>query len=252
MNDLVSIITPVYNVKKYILETIGYVRAQSYTNWELFLIEDNSTDGTRELLAEYLEGLADDRIRVIWMDENRGPAAARNLGVEQSRGRYIAYLDADDIWEPDKLLCQLGFMRGKKAAFCFANYEFANEQGEGLGKVVHVPSSLTYRRALRNTTIFTSTVMLDTEQIGRSLIRMPDVRSEDTALWWQLLRMGYTARGFQETLVRYRRPAGSLSSNKLTAVKRIWVLYRKVEKLGVLYSGYNFCFWAFRAVRRRV
>ncbi|MCD7807008.1 MAG: glycosyltransferase [Lachnospiraceae bacterium] len=252
MNDLVSIIVPVYNVKNFIIETIGYVRAQSYTNWELILIEDHSDDGTGKLLTEYLDELQDDRIRVIWLDENAGPAAARNLGVEQSRGRYIAYLDADDIWEPDKLLRQLGFMREKKAAFCFGNYEFADEQGAGTGKVVHVPATLTYRRALRNTTIFTSTVMMDTEQIDRAKIRMPDVKSEDTALWWQLLRSGYIAYGFQETLVRYRRPVKSLSSNKLTAIKRIWALYRKVEKLGVLYSGYNFCFWAFRAVRRRV
>ncbi|MCD7750679.1 MAG: glycosyltransferase [Lachnospiraceae bacterium] len=252
MNDLVSIVIPVHNVRKYITQTIESVRTQSYTNWELILTEDCSTDGTRELLAQYLDELSDDRIRVIWLDENVGAAAARNLGVENSRGRFVAYLDADDIWEKDKLLCQLQFMRQTGAAFCFTNYEFADESGRGTGKVVHVPATLTYRRALRNTTIFTSTVMLDTQQIPRNEIRMPDIRSEDTALWWQLLRMGYTAYGFQETYVFYRRPARSLSSNKLSAVKRIWNLYRRSEKLGVLYSCYNFFFWAFRAVRRRV
>ncbi|MCD7863937.1 MAG: glycosyltransferase [Lachnospiraceae bacterium] len=252
MNDLVSIIIPVHNVRSYIIQTIESVRAQSYTNWELILTEDCSTDGTRELLRQYLEELQDDRIRVIWLDENVGAAAARNLAVEISQGRFIAYLDADDLWGRDKLLHQLRFMRETGAAFCFTNYEFADENGKGTGKVVHVPETLTYNRALRNTTIFTSTVMLDTEQIGRNKIRMPDIRSEDTALWWQLLRAGYTAYGFRETLVLYRRPAKSLSSNKLSAVKRIWDLYRKAEKLGVLYSCYNFFFWAFRAVRRRV
>ncbi len=252
MNDLISIIVPVHNVRNYIIQTIESVRAQSYTNWELILTEDCSTDGTRELLAQYLEEISDDRIRVIWLDENVGAAAARNLGVEQSRGRFVAYLDADDLWAEDKLLRQLKFMRETNAAFCFGNYEFADENGRGTGKVVHVPASLSYKRALRNTTIFTSTVMLDTEQIKRSEIRMPDIRSEDTALWWRLLRTGYTAYGFQETLVLYRRPATSLSSNKLSAVKRIWDLYRKSEKLSVLYSCYNFFFWAFRAVRRRI
>ncbi|MCD8379200.1 MAG: hypothetical protein LUC95_02490 [Lachnospiraceae bacterium] len=164
----------------------------------------------------------------------------------------MAYLDADDLWSEDKLLHQLQFMRQTDAAFCFGNYEFADENGRGTGKIVHVPAALTYRKALRNTTIFTSTVILDTQQIPRSEIRMPAIRSEDTALWWQLLRSGYTAYGFQETCVLYRRPSKSLSSNKLSAVKRIWDLYRKSEKLGVLYSCYNFFFWAFRAVRRRV
>ncbi len=252
MNDLISIIVPVHNVRNYIIQTIESVRGQSYTNWELILTEDCSTDGTGELLKQYLEELADERIHVIRLDENRGAAAARNLGVEASRGRYVAYLDADDLWEKDKLLHQLRFMKETGAAFCFCNYEFADESGRGTGKVVHVPATLTYKKALRNTTIFTSTVMLDTEQIPRSKIRMPAIRSEDTALWWQLLREGCTAYGFQETLVLYRRPAKSLSSNKLSAVKRIWDLYRKAEKLGVLYSFYNFCFWAFRAVRRRI
>ncbi len=252
MNDLISIIVPVHNVRNYIIQTIESVRAQSYTNWELILTEDCSTDGTREVLTQYLEEISDDRIRVIWLDENVGAAAARNLGAEQSRGRFIAYLDADDLWAEDKLLHQLRFMRETNAAFCFGNYEFADENGRGTGKVVHVPVTLTYTKALRNTTIFTSTVMLDTEQIKRSEIRMPDIRSEDTALWWRLLRAGYTAYGFRETLVLYRRPATSLSSNKLSAVKRIWDLYRKSEKLGVLYSCYNFFFWAFRAVRRRI
>ncbi|MDE5746297.1 MAG: glycosyltransferase family 2 protein, partial [Acetatifactor sp.] len=105
---------------------------------------------------------------------------------------------------------------------------------------------------LKNTTIFTSTVMFDTQRIPRELLEMPNIKSEDTALWWKVLRNGYTAYGLDQNLVLYRRPAQSLSSNKLEAVRRIWNLYRSAEKLSVPSSMYNFCFWAWRAVKRRV
>jgi len=121
-----------------------------------------------------------------------------------------------------------------------------------LGKVVKVPETLEYKEALRNTTIFTSTVMFDTQKIDKQLLNMPDVKSEDTALWWKILRSGYKAYGLDENLVYYRRPSVSLSSNKFIAIKRIWNLYRNVEKLSLPYSCYNFCFWAVRAVLRRV
>lgn len=122
----------------------------------------------------------------------------------------------------------------------------------GTGKVVHVPPRMEYRDALKNTTIFTSTVLFDTQRIPRDKLEMPAVKSEDTALWWKVLREGCTAWGLDRNLVLYRRPRQSLSSNKLEAVRRIWNLYRKEEKLSVPYSMYNFCFWAWRAVRRRI
>ena len=143
-------------------------------------------------------------------------------------------------------------MQQKNAAFSFTGYEFADENGVGLGKIVRVPETLSYRQALQNTTIFTSTVMFDTEKIPRSMLQMPLIKSEDTALWWKLLRNGETAYGLDENLVKYRRSKGTLSSNKLEAMRRIWNLYRKEEKLSLPYSVYNFFFWALRAVKRRV
>ena len=124
--------------------------------------------------------------------------------------------------------------------------------GKGTGRVVKVPESLNYKEALKNTTIFTSTVMFDTAKIPKEQLRMPVMKSEDTALWWRILRDGYTARGLDENLVKYRRAGGTLSSNKLEAVRRIWNLYRNAEGLGILNSAYHFCFWAVRAVKRRV
>ncbi|MEZ3444477.1 MAG: glycosyltransferase [Lachnospiraceae bacterium] len=253
---LVSIIVPVYNAGQFIAETIGYVQQQTYADWELLLVDDCSTDTSRELIGRKCEG--DARIRLITQERNGGAARARNRGVREACGQYICFLDADDIWLPDKLRRELDYIRkvqqeeNSDAGFVFMGYEFADASGAGLGKVVHVPERLTYRQALKNTTIFTSTVMIDRNKIADEDIYMPCVASEDTATWWHLLKKYGTAYGMDENLVRYRRSADTLSSNKLTAVRRIWNLYRRQERLTVIKSMYCMCFWAFRAVLRRV
>lgn len=252
MNEMVSIIVPAYHAEKVIGEAIDSVVAQTYPNWELLLVEDAGGDGTAEKIEEYVREHGESRIRLIRQPENGGAAKARNRGLREAAGRYIAYLDADDLWEPEKLERELCFMRKKDAAFVFTGYEFADENGRRTGKVVHVPETLNYRQALSNTTIFTTTVLFDTEKIPRDLLEMPDVKSEDTALWWKVLRNGYLAWGLDENLARYRRAGKSLSSNKLEALRRIWNLYRKVEGLGLPESGALFCLWALRAVKRRI
>ncbi len=248
---LISIIVPVYNAGAYIRETISMVAAQTYGNWELLLVDDGSEDDSREKIRESMES-GDARIRLIEKQQNEGAARARNTGIEASKGRYVAFLDADDLWMPDKLEKELAFMKEKQAAFAFTAYEFGDEDAKRTGKVVNVPPSLTYFKALSRTVIFTTTVMLDTERTGRELIRMPEVKSEDTATWWKILKNGFTAYGLNEVLAVYRRPARSLSSNKLEAIRRIWNLYRKQEKLSLWYSVYNLFFWAVRATMRRL
>lgn len=249
---MVSVIVPVYHVEKYIVETMDCVRRQTYTDWELLLVEDCGGDRCVQMIRQYIEDTGDDRIRLIRQPSNMGAAMARNRGVKEARGRYIAYLDADDLWEPEKLERELAFLKEKDAAFVFTGYEFADEHGVGLGKVVRVPETLVYRQALSNTTIFTTTVMFDTSKISKELLEMPVIKSEDTALWWKVLRAGYTAYGLDENLVKYRRAGRSLSSNKLEAIRRIWYLYRKAEGMSVAASAWHFCFWALRAVRRRI
>lgn len=252
VDERISVITPVYNAEKYILETISCVTAQTYTDWELLLVEDCSSDGTVECITRYMKERRDPRLRLIRQPRNMGAARARNRGLQEAKGRYIAYLDADDLWEPEKLEREYCFLREKDAAFVFTGYEFADEQGRGTGKVVHVPETLNYRQALSNTTIFTTTVMFDTQKIARDQLTMPEMKSEDTALWFRVLRSGYTAYGLDENLVKYRRAGKSLSSNKLEAVRRIWNLYRRAEGLSMPRSLYHFCFWAVRAVKRRI
>ena len=253
---LVSIIVPVYNAGQFIAETISCVQRQTYDEWELLLVDDCSTDAGRELISQ--KSREDKRIKLIVQEQNGGAAEARNRGIREASGQYICFLDADDIWLPDKLRLELEYIKkvqheeNPDAGFVFMGYEFADESDAGLGKVVHVPEYITYRQALKNTTIFTSTVMIDRNKIPDEDIYMPCIASEDTATWWHLLKKYGTAYGMDKNLVRYRRSAGTLSSDKLTAIRRIWSLYRRQEKLSVIESVYCMCFWAFRAVLRRL
>ncbi len=248
MEGLVSIVVPVYNAGKYIEKTIRMVQEQTFTNWELILVDDCSQDDG----AKKIEPFLSDKIRLIQKEKNEGAAAARNTGLDHMRGRYLAFLDADDVWRKEKLEKELAFMRKKDCAFCFTAYEFGDEEANGTGKVVNVPETLTFKQALPRTVIFTTTVLFDTEKIDKKLLKMPQVPSEDTATWWQILRAGYTAYGLNENLAVYRRPAKSLSSNKFVALKRIWFLYRRQAGLSVVKSAYYFVIWAFLAVKRRI
>lgn len=269
MEEMVSIIVPVYMAASYIAETIGMVRKQTYKNWELILVDDASPDDSTEIIRSLMREISScelpqeaseeryilsetQRVRLIRKPKNEGAAKARNTGIELAEGKYIAFLDADDVWASDKLEKELIFIKDKQAAFVFTAYEFGDENAHGLGKIVTVPERLSYRRALSRTVIFTSTVMFDMSKITKELIHMPDVESEDTAAWWKILRAGYVAYGLNEALVIYRRPKKSLSSNKLKAMKRIWNLYRKEEGLTIPVSAFCFCLWAVRATLRRI
>ena len=246
---LVSVIVPVYNAASCIADTILSVKNQSYDNIELLLCDDDSTDGSLEIMREY----ECDNVHVLPRGEyGKGAACARNRGIDNARGRYIAFLDADDKWLPDKLTEQISFMEDKKAAFSFTGYAFADEKCIPTGAVVKVPERISYKQALGNTTIFTSTVIFDMEKLAKDDILMPQVKSEDTATWWKVLKKVDFAYGLDKALTLYRRQAGTLSSNKIEAIRRIWNLYRQVEHLSFIKSCYYFVLWAARAVIRRV
>ena len=249
---MVSIIVPVYNAANYIEKTIEMVRAQTFSDWELLLVDDASLDNSVEIIENFLQKYPDSRIILLKNKKNEGAAFSRNQGTKAAKGRYIAFLDADDIWLSDKLEKQLSFMKDKEAGFVFTAYEFGDEKAVGTGKIVHVPPSLSYEEALSRTVIFTTTVLIDTKKIEKELLLMPQVPSEDSATWWQILRKGYIAQGMDEVTAIYRRPSRSLSSNKLKAMKRIWYLYRKVEKLPFMKSCLLFTGWALRATLRRI
>lgn len=245
---MISIIVPVYNAEKFIRETIQSVLDQTYTDFELLLVDDCSRDKS----AEVIESFEDERVILLRQEQNAGAYAARNRGLKEAKGRYIAFLDSDDCWEPWKLEHEMAFMERESAGFVFTGYEFADENCVGTGKVVRVPRTINFKQALSNTTIFTSTVLIDREKIPDELIEMPHIASEDTATWWRILKAGHVGYGLDENLVRYRRSGNSLSANKFVALKRIWGLYRKIAGLSVVTSAWYFVGWAIKAVKRRI
>lgn len=249
--ELVSIIVPVYNSGSFIKDTIETVKDQTFQNWELLLVNDCSTDNSKNIIEEQIK--KDDRINLIELEENSGAAVARNRGIKEAKGKYIAFLDSDDLWNKDKLEKQISFIKNNNYEFTYTDYEFADEKGKKLNKVVKVPKSITYEQALKNTTIFTSTVIFDVEKLGKELISMPNIRrGQDTATWWKVLKTGVIAYGLNESLSIYRRSNNTLSSNKVKALKRTWNLYRNVERFSVIKSFYYFCWYIFNAIRRRV
>lgn len=245
----VSIIVPVYNAHKFIKETIECVLNQTHSNFELILVNDCSSDNSVEIINSY----KDDRIVLLNNENNSGAAVSRNNGIKYATGNYICFLDADDLWEKEKLEKQINFMKEKDCEFSFTGYEFANELGIPNGKKVYIPSTINYKQALKNTTIWTSTVMFDMSKLSKEDIYMPNVRrGQDTATWWKVLKKIEKAYGLNEILSYYRRTNDSLSANKITALKRTWNLYRNVEHLNIFYSSYNFIIYCFNAVRRRI
>lgn len=249
--DLVSIIIPVYNAEIFLEDTIDTIEKQTYTNWEALFVDDCSKDKSCEIIEKYQKD--DNRIKLIKNKENSGAAISRNNGIKKSKGRYLCFLDADDKWNSQKLEKQIKFIEEKDCEFSFTGYEFADENCNPNGKIVSVPNKISYHQALKNTTIWTSTVMFDMQKLSKEDIYMPNVkRGQDTATWWKVLKKIDYAYGLNETLSYYRRTNNSLSANKLTALKRTWNLYRNVEHLNIFSSIYNFCWYCFNAVRRRV
>ena len=248
--DLVSIITPVYNCEKLLAKTIDCVINQTYKNWELLLVDDCSTDNSYKVINEYQK--RDKRIKYIKLKENSGAAIARNTALNKSKGRFIAYLDSDDLWKKEKLEHQIEFMLKNDYAFTCTDYEKIDENGNKLKKI-KIPKKVDYNFFLRNTIIQTVGVMVDTKKTGKEVLVMPNIRRrQDAATWCQLLKNGFDCYEVPEYLSYYRVVPNSLSSNKLKAVKMNWYWYRKIEKLSLLKTIYCFAGYAFNAVKKRI
>lgn len=246
----VSIIMPTYNSEAFVGETIDSVIAQTYPNWELLIVDDCSSDGTCNLVENYVR--SDSRVRLFRQECNQGPAAARNLALRESKGRFVAYFDSDDLWVPEKLSHQLAFMEKGGIGMCFTSYETINEDGSHRN-YVHVPESIGYKGFLKAPVTCTHTVMFDTEKIDRSLLVMPNLRKrQDGATWLRVLRSGVIAYGLDEILAKNRKRKGSVSSNKLSAMRFTWHLYRDIEGLSVPYAAYCQFWQLFHAAIKRI
>jgi len=231
---------PSFNSAAYIEASINSVRSQSVGWWELLISDDGSSDATLEYIQRFQE--VDPRIRLLANGKNRGPAHARNAAIEAANGRYIAFLDSDDLWKPEKLERQIAFMQKYDVSFSFSSYDRIDEVGNFIN-LHHVEKAVSYRSLLKSCVIGCLTAVYDTEKLGK--MYMPDIRKrQDFGLWLSILKKGGEAYPLPESLAQYRVRTGSVSANKMTAAKYTWSIYRDIEKLSFLSSAYYFSQYA--------
>lgn len=243
---LISVITPAYNAARFIGETIESVQKQTYSNWEMIIVDDCSTDDTVQIVESYQE--KDPRIRLYKLEKNSGSAVARNTAMEQAKGRYIAFLDSDDRWLPEKLEKQLQFMQEKDIAFSFTTYVRMLEDGTRTRAYSNTPEVVGYDDLMKRCVIGCLTVMLDREKIGH--LKMVNIRTrQDYVYWLTITKKGFLAYGLPEVLAEYRLVENSISSNKLKAAKRNWYVFRKIEKQSLIKSLWYFAHYVVRSLK---
>lgn len=246
IEPLVSVIMPSYNSEATIEESILSVLKQKYENWELIISDDNSTDNTINIIQDYAK--KDHRIQVVRHTINKGAGFARNAAIERAAGRYIAFLDSDDLWDEYKLSMQIAFMEENNIAFTYSQYRKIDMQGN-LGRIISPPSTITYAELLKSNVIGCLTAIYNQEVLGKTF--MPLIRKrQDMALWLDLLKITEKAYCIPSVLAYYREGQKSLSSNKYKILISQWYFYRNYIGLNVLKSAYYFSFYIYKAVKK--
>lgn len=237
-NALVSIITPTYNCAKFIGKTIESVLKQTYTDWEMIIVDDASKDNTEEIVNKY----NDKRIKYIKLKENCGADVARNTAIEEAKGKYMAFLDSDDLWQAEKLKKQIQFMEQNNYNITATDYEQIDEEGNKLNKIIKTKGKVNYNSMLLSNSVGNSTVVYNVEKLGK--FKVPNIKKRnDYALWLQMLKKEKYIYGIPEILMQYRVRSNSISRNKLNLIKYQWQLYREIEKLSVFRSMFHICWW---------
>ena len=243
MNNLVSIITPTFNSEKYIQQTIQSVQNQTYQNWEMIIVDDCSSDNTIQIVEDIQN--TEPRIILIKSDKNSGPAVSRNKGIEKAQGKYLTFLDADDIWFEDFIQNSIDTIQKTGIHFVFSSYKRSNEQLNFIYSDFIVPEKVTYTDILKTNSISCLTAFIDIETLGRKF--MPEVyKRQDMGLWLKYLKEIPFAYGIKEPKAIYRIRENSLSRKKSDLIKYQWQFYRNVEKLSVINSTYYMVHWAVR------
>ena len=234
---MVSVITPSYNSEKYIAETITSVLNQTYENWEMLIVDDASSDNTCAIIEDFIK--ADSRIKLFKQTKNQGAGVARNIAIEKANGNYIAFLDADDLWKPQKLETQIAFMEKHQIAMSFSSYEMIDERSKLLHKKVNALPNLNYQKLLKSNYVGNLTGMYSVQKLGK--IYMPNIRKrQDWALWLKTIEKGGDAMGIPESLALYRVHKTGLSGNKLNLIKHNFNFYRKALNFGLFKAVWYF------------
>lgn len=241
MKELISIVMPTYNSVKYLENSINSVLAQTYSNWELLITDDCSTDHTFELISKYSS--IEPRIKVFKNINNLGAGSARNNSIKHAKGRFIAFLDSDDLWHPRKLEKQIPFMLEKECSLSYSYYQKIDENGTLKG-IITSPILTNKKKLLFTNVIGCLTAIYDTEKVGK--LYMPLIkRRQDMALWLKIMDVSGNAHGIPEILAYYRVSKDSLSGNKYKAAMSQWSLYRDTLKLNIVKSTIYFISYAF-------
>ncbi|MCF0210542.1 MAG: glycosyltransferase [Bacteroidales bacterium] len=244
MNELFSIITPCYNAGKFIEQTIKSVLSQTYTNWEMLIVDDCSTDNSAEIIKKYAE--QDSRIFYYKTEKSSGsPALPRNIGIDNSKGKYIAFLDSDDLWLEDKLEKQYKYLTEHNCNFVYSNYEKIDFQGKRENRIVEVRKTTGYKDMLKVNSIPCLTSCLSRDLIGDN--RFKQIQNEDFEFWLQILKKGSVAYNIGDITSLYRESENSRSSNKIKIIKSRWNIIRTREKISLIASLYYIIYYAFAA-----
>lgn len=242
---MVTVIMPAYNCERFLEEAVESVKAQTYREWELLIIDDCSTDNTKEIAEKLADN--DRRIRTIHNKENIGVSKTRNRGIQEAVGDWIAFLDSDDVWEPEKLERQLKLTADRDADIVYCSYDLIDDMGKTIHKAFIVPEETSFRSMLTASVISCSTAMIRTPLLKENLFN-PYVYHEDYLLWMELLRNESKAIGDARVLAHYRQVSGSRNIRKGNAAKERWRIYRKYLKLGMLTSVYAFVGYAIKGM----
>ena len=227
-NVSVSVVVAAFNSAPFIEDTIESVCAQTYKNWEIIVVDDASQDSTCQIVKRWAK--KDDRISLLRLSQNKGPAESRNLGIKAAKGRYIAFLDSDDMWLAEKLSSQIRFMQERKCALSHTAYRKIDVDGNLISDAIAVPETVTYEQLLSSNVIGCLTAMYDTRILGK--LYMPNIlKRQDYCLWLKITKMGFKGYGLNEPLALYRVRGSSVSNNKLKAAIYQWKVYRGIEKL---------------------
>lgn len=246
--ELVSIITPMYNGEKFVAKTIKSVLNQNYKNWEMIIIDDGSKDNSPTIVEEYSK--KDKRIQLV-RQKNAGSGAARNNGIRRAKGQYICLLDADDTWESNFLEEQIKLIKEKNATLVFSSHNRIDENDNICLKAFIVPEKIDYKSLLKTCSISCLTAMYDVSKFGKFYLR-EDFKSlrDDYILWLEIIKKCKVAYGNKKILANYRVMQSSTSGNKKKVIKPQFLVYRKVEKLGLLTSCYYLMWWAYYGMKK--
>lgn len=248
MEPLVTIITPCYNSADFIKETINSVLDQTYVNWELIIIDDKSKDRSCEIIDEYTK--KHEKIRLIKLEQNGGVSNARNVGLKEAKGKYIAFLDSDDIWLKEKLAKQVNYMEGQSLPMTFCAYNRIDEAGDVISRKIEAPNTVNYHQLLSHNVIIFSTSLTLKSAIADT--KFKKLGHEDWIFWLDIFKKPFIGHGINEPLVLYRVRKGSVSSNKLKVIGFTWKILRESENLGFFEAAYHFTKYAFAAVWKRL